>query len=132
MRYGCAIILLAVSLAGCSSSRDAVHARDNSAISQERKDWQMQIEQRLKKIDREMDDLVAKANTDANVTRMKDQNQYYERMAQLQKQRTDTRQKYEAARNASPKDWDQLRADADKAADSIDAAWQKFLQDLRS
>lgn len=131
MKFIGAILLFTVALAGCSNTRDSVHAKENSAIAQQRKEWQLQIEQRLKKIDREMDDLVANANADPNVARMKEQNRYYDRMAELQKQRTDTRQKYEAARKSAARDWEQLRADAEKAADSMESAWQKFLQDLK-
>lgn len=132
MKFLAALVLLAFGITGCSNSRDAVHANENSATAQQRKEWQMQIEQRLKRIDREMDELVAKADSDANVARMKGKNRYYERMAELQKQRTDTRQKYESLRKTTNQKWEQLKAEVDKAADAMDQAWRNFLQELRS
>ena len=90
------------------------------------------MEQRLKKIDREMDDLVEKANTDPNVSRMKQANRYYDRMAELQKQRTDTRQKYESLRKTTNEKWQQMKPDVEKAADSMEKEWRKFLDEMRS
>jgi len=133
MRIVMAIFVSALAMStGCSSWRDSVHAESSADLARQRKEWQQQIEQRLKQIDREMDELSAKANLDANVTKMKAKNRYYDRMAELEKQRTDTRQKYESLRKATDQKWEQLKGDVEKAADAMEAGWKKFLEELKS
>ena len=116
---------------GCSS-HGSVHANDNSALAQQRREWQLELEQRLKKIDREMDELTSKALKDPGVAKMKAQNHYYDRMAELEKQRTDTRQKYESLRKTTNEKWQQMKLDVEKAADSMEKEWRKFLDEMRS
>ncbi len=125
------IIILTIGLSGCSNWRGSVQA-SSSSLAQERKDWQAQIEQRLKNIDRQMDDLVSKANTDARVAKMKDRGVYYDRMARLEKERTDTRQKYEALRKTTDQKWLQAKGEVEQAAEAMESAWMAFLAELNS
>src|ERR1700694_4477883 len=123
-------ILLALGLAVCAvGCRDSIHANDRQRMS-DRSGTIRQLESRLRKIDREIDSLGARAAKDSRVARLKERNRYYEPLAQLEKQRTDTRQKFEALRRAPNTTWDQLKSEAEGATERFEQGWRTFVDEL--
>ena len=130
MRYLSALILL-ITLCGCSY-KDSVHAQNdrNDPDAQRRRDLQSGLERRLKKLDREIEELESRAGSDTRIAKLKSRNEFYDRMAELEKQRTDTRQKYEELRRASKEKWEKLEADVESATQKFEETWHKFVDEL--
>jgi hypothetical protein len=126
--------VLAVSLVGCTSANrqearneaEETRARATSA----RDEYSRKMQDRLDRIDREIDEERAKAK--ARKMNAKAQKAWDNRMDDLQKMRAETREKYNEMKNSTENGWEKFKDGMDTAADKLDRAWDNFKADLKS
>jgi len=125
------IIALMFAGTGCNSQR-LVHAHDaNDPEAQRHHEVQTQLEKRLRRIDREIETLEARALKDKGVAKLKANNHYYDQMAELEKVRTDTRQKFEELRRSTNEKWERLQVEAEAAADKLERSWNDIVRQTK-
>lgn len=126
--------LLALSLTACSTA-SRTEARNETEQTKARVDdaretYQRKMQDRLDKIDREIDEERAKA--EGRKMNAKARKAYNNRMDDLKKVRSETREKYDEVKNAAENGWEKLKDGADTAADKLDRAWDNFKADMKS
>lgn len=128
----CILIIALILFATACSQQSSVHAHDaNDPEAKQHRDAQTQIEKRLRRIDRELETLEAHARDDKGVAKLKARNHYYDQMADIEKLRTDTRQKFEELRRASGEQWEPAHNDAESATEKLERAWDSVRQQIK-
>ena len=128
--------LLALSLTACSNTtttkteaqREAEQTR--ARVDNARETYNRKMQDRLDKIDREIDEERAKA--EGRKLNAKAKQAYKERMDDLEKLRAETKSQWNDVKNASESSWEKLKDSMDSTADKMDRAWENFKADMKS
>ncbi|MDZ4800927.1 MAG: hypothetical protein SGI92_22440 [Bryobacteraceae bacterium] len=126
--------LLALSLTACSTApqtearteTDQTRARVDNA----RESYQKGMQDRLDRVDREIDEERAKA--EGRKMNAKAKKAYAARMDDLRKMRTESREKYNEMKNSTENGWERFKDGLDSTADKLDRAWDNFKADMKS
>jgi hypothetical protein len=135
-KYALTIVAL-IGLTGCTRTeraemREETRARTEearAAADAQRREWEADIDRRLARIDRAMEEEKLKAEgrkMDAKAKR-----EYDERMADLRRLREETREKYVSAKNATADGWDRFKNEMGQAMDKMEQSWDGFVADIR-
>lgn len=130
------LIVLGVSmlLAGCTRSEKSEvrnEAEETRArVAEERREYQRKMEERLDRIDREIDEERAKA--EGRKMNAKAKREYNERVEELTKLRAETREKYNGLKNSAADGWNSFKSGVDEAVDKLDNSWDRFKADMKS
>lgn len=140
-----AVTILALALgAGCTQSDRADVRRETNEAARETADaarnaadeardvWNRDMEGRIQKLDREIDEATANAKAAARRGKIKSQREYNERVAELKTLREDVRRSYNEAKDATKDKWRDFQAGTDRAIEKLDRAWERFQADMRS
>jgi hypothetical protein len=138
-------LVLSIGLVGCGTSERAevrqeskeagaeTRARAAEAkqdLAEKRKEYEQRWQARLDKLDREMDEERAKANT-RNLN-AKERAQYDKRMGELERTKKETHAKWNQVKNATDEDWEKLTEALDTAGDQLENGWNRFVADMKS
>lgn len=126
-----------IGLTGCTRSeraemREETRARTEDAratADAKRREWEADIDRRLDRIDRAMEEEKLKAG--ARKMNAKAKREYDERMADMRKLREETREKYVVAKNATADGWDRFKNDMSDATDRLERSWDRFVADIK-
>lgn len=116
-------------------TNDAARATENAArdaADEARTVWNRDIETRMERLDREIDEQTEKAKDAARRGKIKSQREYNERVAELKNLREDARRSYNEAKDATKDNWRDFQAGTNRAIEKLDRAWEKFQADMRS
>jgi hypothetical protein len=96
----------------------------------ERTDYSRRMQERLDRIDREMEEERVKA--EGRQMSAKSRREYNERMDDLNKVKRETREQWNDAKSATKEGWNDFKRGMDNAADKLDNAWERFKADMKS
>jgi hypothetical protein len=139
------LMMLAFALAsGCTredradvrrETSEAAKATENAARNagdEARAVWNRDVETRIEKLDREIDEQTANAKAAARRGKIKSEREYRERVAELKTLREDVRRSLNEAKDATQDKWRDFQAGTDRAIEKLDRAWERFQADMRS
>ena len=111
---------------------EAAESRSRAADTweEERRAYSQRTQERLDRIDREMEEERAKAK--GREMNAKARREYDERMDELTRMKQKTREQWNDAKAATKEGWNDFKRNMDEAADALDRAWERFKADLKS
>jgi TolA-binding protein len=108
----------------CSNVQNAQgpdESQKNEAAKQDRQQYQDQVEAKLRELDREIDELKAKAEKHGKEA----QKQYDQQRPELERKRKAAQQEFEKLKNSSREAWQDMKAGIDAAMDNLESAYDK-------
>ena len=112
---------------------EATRARTETAADNwenERREYSRRMQDRMDRIDREMDEERAKAK--GREMNAKARREYDERMSELGNLRQETKQQWNKLESATKEGWNDFKRGMDNTADKLDNAWERFKADMKS
>ena len=104
------------------------NAHFTDADRKRRTEYQDQMQARLDRLDREIDELKTRANHATGARKA----ELERRIADLEQQRADVRSKYSNLKGAADDVWEKMKAGVDQAADKLQEGFEKLKSDLKS
>jgi Skp family chaperone for outer membrane proteins len=138
-------LVLGIGLVGCTASDRAEVRQESKEVGAEtrartaeakqeagakRREYQERWQARLDRIDREMDEERAKVK--GRKLTAKQRAEYNKRMAELEKGKKETHEKWEQVKNATDENWEQFKDALDTAGDQLENGWNRFVADMKS
>jgi len=129
---------LALGTIACTSNQRAevredtaeTRARATDTWETERTEYSRKMQDRLDRIDREMEEERVKAKT--RKMNAKAQREYDEKMREMDQLKAQTREQYNQAKSATKEGWEDFKRGMDTAADKLERGWDSFVADLKS
>lgn len=127
-------VIGALVLPGCTRRERTEERRDEKQAApqvdtnahQNRVDYERTMDQRLTKLDQELDELRGKARQAKG--NLKDE--YNQQIAELERERSEARSKFGELKSATDDAWDKLKDGADKAAAKLEQTEQTYNRTL--